>query len=261
MTSSSNRIASAMDLGQTSPNGVMTADYSRQRREQPHVAYRLESRALTAVEAFLEFAPKSVRARGDLSVLDLGAAEGATLNRVHAALGAKDSIGIEYSAELMAAAPALYPGVRLVQGDVTQVCPEVEAESRDLVLALAVLEHLDEPNQLFMEASRTLKPGGLIVATCPSGLWDEISGRLRLHPEEHHEQAFERQTFEDCASAAGLESVAYRRFMNAPMAFLPYLRIPVSPKWAGRADAVLRSLRIFELAFVNQLFVARKPIL
>ncbi len=259
MSSSSERIDSAVSLGANSPAGVMTADYSRQRREQLHVAFRLQSRALTAIEAFREFAPDTERTQG-VNVLDLGAAEGATLNVVHAALGAKNSIGIEYSAELIAQAPTLHEGIELVQGDVTEPSPKVEPGSRDLVLALAVLEHLEDPLQLFVQAYRALKPGGLIVATCPSGLWDEISGLFQMHPEEHHEQAFKRRTFEGFAESAGLESVTYRRFMNAPMAFLPYLRIPISPGWSGRVDSWLRALRVFELLFVNQLFVARKPI-
>ena len=82
---------------------------------------------------------------------------------------------------------------------------------------------------------------------------------MHLHAEEHHEQAFTRRAFERLAVAAGLEPVIYRRFMCAPIAFLPYLRIPVSPAFALRIDAFLRALRVFEFGFVNQLFVARKP--
>jgi SAM-dependent methyltransferase len=255
--SNPNPISRSNGFNPASPQGVMTAEYSAQRREQPHVAFRLESRARIAVEAVREFRDPANAA--EISVLDLGAAEGATLEIVHRLLSSRDSIGIEYARDLIESAPALSAGVRLLQGDVTQPHPEVAPASRDLVLALAVLEHLESPADLFVQACRALRPGGLLVATCPSGFWDALSGFFRLHPEEHHETAFTRRTFETCAKSAGLESVAYRRFMNAPLAFLPYLRGPVSPSFALRADSFLRRLRLLDFCFVNQLFIARKP--
>ncbi|MEM9174824.1 MAG: class I SAM-dependent methyltransferase [Myxococcota bacterium] len=239
------------------PRGVMDARYGAQRRALPHVAFRLRSRALAAVEAIRAFADPY--ALEEMTLLDLGAAEGATLDLVHRALGSRDSIGIEYARDLIARASDLSAGVRLVEGDATRAHPEVAAESRQVVLALAILEHLESPSELFAEAHRALRPGGLLVATAPSGFWDELSGLLRLHPEEHHEDAVTRASFDALAEANGLEPVLYRRFMNAPLAFLPYLRIPVSPRFAARVDAGLNRLRVFEFGFVNQLFVARKP--
>ncbi|MFK7894630.1 MAG: trans-aconitate 2-methyltransferase [Myxococcota bacterium] len=238
------------------PPGVMTATYGQDRRTQPHLAFRLETRALIAAQVFREFTSTG---SGPPSILDLGAADGATLDRVHRTLGARDSLGIEYAPELIAEARDLPADVRLVQGDVTAVHPQVAESSRDLVLALAILEHLESPVDLFRQAYRALKPGGLIVATCPSGFWDELSGMLRLHPDEHHERAFDRNTFESLAVEGAFEVVTYRRFMCAPVAFLPYLRIPVASASALGIDAALRRLRIFDWTFVNQLFVARKP--
>ena len=235
----------------------MDAAYGAQRRTLPYVAFRLRSRALAAVEAIRRFA--TPEALEEMTLLDLGAAEGATLDLVHRALGSRDSIGIEYAAELIASAGQLSAGVRLLEGDATKAHPEVAAGSRQVVLALAVLEHLESPSDLFAEAHRALHPGGLFVATAPSGFWDDLSGFLRLHPEEHHESAIDRSAFEALAEAHGLEPLRYERFMNAPLAFLPYLRVPVSARFAASVDAAVRRLRVFDFCFVNQLFVARKP--
>jgi hypothetical protein len=110
-----------------------------------------------------------------------------------------------------------------------------------------------------VQACRALRPGGVFVATCPAGLWDNLSGRLKLHQDEFHATEFDRRRFEEVAQAGGLTPLRYQRFMFAPVGFLPYLRIPVPPGLAGACDACVRALRVFDFGFVNQLFVARRP--
>lgn len=253
--------AGALESAPARPDGVMDASYAAGRRRRPHLVFRLGSRAHEAVRAFRRHRASSggEDPADPIALLDFGAADGATLALVHHALGAADSVGIEYAADLIAAAEVDAPGLRLVQGDVTRPHPEVAEASRDLVLALAVLEHLESPGLVFEQARRALRPGGLFVASCPVEFWDELSGSVGLHPDEHHELAFDRALFERLAREAGLEPVEYRRFMNAPIGFLPYLRIPVSPALAAQVDDALRACRIFDALFVNQLFVARRP--
>ncbi len=237
------------------PAGVMDASYAADRRSKPHLEFRYKSRALNAANAYRRFGPGVDSPR----VLDLGAAEGVTMAETHRLLGARESIGIEYAQDLIDAAGALPPGCRLVRGDVTRPHEAVEEGTFDLVTALAILEHLREPVALMEQASRALRPGGIVVASCPAGTWDTISGALRLHKDEHHEDQIGRESFASLAGAAGLTPVHYRRFMFAPVGFLPYLRVPVSPRFADAIDRVLRPLVVFNPFFVNQLFVARKP--
>jgi len=47
--------------------------------------------------------------------------------------------------------------------------------------------------------------------------------------------------------------------MFAPVAFLPYLRIPVAPEAALKIDDLVTRFWLFDWLFVNQLFVARRP--
>lgn len=237
------------------PRGVMDASYAAGRIKKPHLAFRLRSRALMAADALRRYVPDADKPR----LLDLGAAEGAALLETHRLLDARESLGIEYAADLIAAAPTLPSNCRLVEGDVTEPHTAVEVESYDLVTAMAVLEHLAEPVELMRQAYRALRPGGLFVASCPSSVWDNISGALGLHQDEYHEGHFDRARFFALGREAGLEPLEYRRFMWAPIGVLPYARIPVSPQVAARLDGVVRSVRVFNWGFVNQLFVARRP--
>ncbi|HOO18212.1 MAG TPA: class I SAM-dependent methyltransferase [Phycisphaerae bacterium] len=233
----------------------MDARYAAGRRHKPHLSFRLRCRARAAAGAYRRYRTHTQPPR----VLDFGAAEGATMVEVHRLLGAAESIGVEYAADLIAAAEPLPADCRLLQGDVTAPLPEITLGHFDLVTALAVLEHLAEPAELIAQAHRALRPGGVFVATCPAGHWDRLSGRLRLHQDEHHETEFDRHRFAAVAEAGGLVPLRYERFMFAPLGFLPYLRIPVPVGLAEACDGCVRFLRVFEFTFVNQLFVARRP--
>jgi SAM-dependent methyltransferase len=178
---------------------------------------------------------------------------------VHRLLGASESIGIEYAPDLVGAASDLPRGCRLVQGDVTAAHPEVAAGSFDFVTALAVLEHVDDLGAVGRQVMRALRPGGIFVASCPAPTWDRVSGSLGLHKDEHHTVAMDRKGFTDFAKVAGLEPLLYQPFMFAPVGFLPYAGIKVSPALAAGVDALLRPIPLSGLLMVNQLFVARRP--
>jgi len=128
------------------------------------------------------------------------------------------------------------------------------------VTALAVFEHIERPAELASRARDSLKPGGLLIATCPSGVWDRVSGAIGLHKSEHHETEFNRRRFETLMREAGFEPVAYERFMSAPIGVLPYARVPVSTDLALAIDRVLARIPVVNLMMVNQIFVARKPV-
>ena len=44
----------------------------------------------------------------------------------------------------------------------------MDDDSIDLVINLEVLEHLPEPVKAFHEFNRILKPGGIVLITCPN---------------------------------------------------------------------------------------------
>jgi SAM-dependent methyltransferase len=233
--------------------GVLGASYAATRRRPNEAQFRYRVRARLTASVLAEGL-----GRGPLRVVDFGTADGLGLVEL-ARLLPGSYCGIEASAELIAAAPPLPAGVTILRGDVTRVPAELEGGSMDAVTALALLEHLPDPLAAMSEACRLLRPGGLFVATCPQGHWDRLATRLGLLSGDQHEQRLGRRELQRLAAAAGLEVVAFRRFMWAPVGTLPYLRIRVSPALALGIDRWVGRLRLFGWSFVNQLLVARRP--
>ncbi len=233
----------------------MDESYADQRKKKPQYIYRYKTRA----DCVLKALQRHLGIGQGLHVLEFGSADGLILKELSRRMPGSDFLGIEYSRELIEAAGDIPEAVRLIQGDVTQLPQEVLQQRFDAVIALAVLEHLRDPGAAVAEAGAVLRPGGLFIATCPNPLWDEWAARLGMVPDDLHESHIGKQDLIGLARSNGLEFIAYRRFMFAPIGFLPYVGIAVSPNFSNRFDQIVYPLRIFDWGFVNQILIARKP--
>ena len=96
-------------------------------------------------------------------------------------------------------------------------------------------------------------------STCPVPAWDTISGKLGLLKDDHHVAAMDRRRMAGAVSDAGFQQLEYRRFMWAPISFLPYLHIPVPAELSIRCDRLIASAKVLNWLFVNQAIIGRKP--
>ena len=233
----------------------MDSTYAQGRRASPALQYRYRARALEVAQA--------VRRCGlggrALQVLDLGAADGQTMVEMARLLpSGSHFLGVEYSAALVSFGKGLGESIELVQGDIQNLPAPVRQRSFDVVTATAVLEHLADPLTAIQGAAAVLSSGGIFVATFPAPGWDKLATRLRLL-EDHHESHLSLRATAEVVRSAGLRVLDMRRFMWAPVAYLPYLGIRVAPTISFAVDRVVRWLRAFEWQFINQLLVATKP--
>ena len=112
-------------------------------------------------------------ARPDMTVIDLGCGSGTDLFLIRRALGVSGRfIGIEASPTALRTCElrASYheaADVSFIKHDLTMDLP-LRDEQIDLVYCSEVVEHLPDPDSLFAEVARILRPGGHLLLTTPN---------------------------------------------------------------------------------------------
>lgn len=154
-----------------------------------------------------------VGASADWRTLDLGSGTGGNL-RLLRDLGFSDRLGMDvsYWAAAACARKRLAP---MLLANATAL-PFADA-SFDLVIAMDVLEHIDDDDQAAAEICRILRPGGVAIVTVPAFavLWgpqDELS---------QHRRRYRLRPLMKLLSAAGLTGCRYYYFNF--ILFLPIL--------------------------------------
>lgn len=114
-------------------------------------------------------------------VLDVGCGTGALLEPLRRR--GYRPLGLDVRPEGLASVRARDPNAWVVQAEADRL--PLRSESVDAVLALDVLEHVDD-RAVLAEVARVLRPGGLLVASVPAYPWlwsrrDEDAGHLRRY--------------------------------------------------------------------------------
>jgi len=99
-------------------------------------------------------------------------------------------------------------GVEVVERRVEDVRDEVGEV--DVVVAFEVIEHIFEPAQFVAQCYRLLKPGGLMVLSCPNGLGFDIAvlGKLSWAIDAEHVNLFNPASLSGLLSRSGFEVLA-----------------------------------------------------
>ncbi len=193
-------------------------------QEERHFWFRGTRRVILAVLR---------RAVGDRPgrVLDLGCGTGFTLAQVEG----EPRVGLDRSAHALAWARGK-GGLTLARGEASAL-PFAD-RSFDVVLALDVLEHVDDDAGAAREAWRVLRPGGVLLATVPAlrSLWSDHDEALE------HRRRYRAGELRTLLSGAGFDAIdaGYYNFFLFPLVAASRILTRLRPR-RGQAHSHLRT--------------------
>lgn len=155
-------------------------------------------------------------------VLDVGCGTGFNVAHLRAR-GYRHVIGLDYSTEALAFCRSR-DLVHLACGDGAR--PPLRHGSFDLIMALDLLEHLDDDVQALREFARLLKPGGSLVLFVPAfnflwGLQDKVS---------HHRRRYTAGELEQKLKSVGfsIDRLTYANMFLFPLIWMGRLLLRLS---------------------------------
>lgn len=122
------------------------------------LAYRAWKRELTRYSRF--------SARSALRVVDVGCGPGFLLQCLSAWFPDFELIGVDANEQLLEVMHSRCRRATGIKGDAS--CVPLVDESCDVFFAFHVVEHMEQPMRLIVEAQRVLRPGGMLAIATPN---------------------------------------------------------------------------------------------
>jgi SAM-dependent methyltransferase len=144
--------------------------------------------------------------RPGMRVLDVGCGPGSITADLAAAVGpGGEVVGVDLSADVVAAAAAAVPAVRFAVADVMDL--DFPDATFDVVHAHQVLQHLQDPTAGLREMLRVARPGGLVAVR------DADYAAMTWYPADPALEQW-RSTYRSVARSFGAEPDAGRRLLR-----------------------------------------------
>ena len=187
-----------------SHKGVLSKNYHIQREKKHAAKYRLKRRSNEVLKAIKRYTKEH-----QLSLLDIGAADGLMLKNFENQLYLKPSIGIDYSSELLKFANSNKSF--FIQSDATSL--PFKDYFFDVVIACAIIEHVPDAGAMINECHRVLKPGGLIIITTPDPFFEQIATKVGHLKEDDHNETFNLKKLDILFQFYGFDILEAEKFM------------------------------------------------
>lgn len=194
---------------------VMDKTYLERRRSDNFTSYRMNKRKETIVDSLRRCLKQSPN-----RILDIGTADGRILSKITNVFNVTHAIGIDLSKDAAMHAVERKDGkIKVFLGDCTNL--PFKDKGFDILMASAVLEHIENTDSVLKEAHRVLKKDGLLCITLPNPFYDYINSKLA---ETYHVKRFTMRKMEKILHKYGFEINLSKYFMVWPFGEVPFIK-------------------------------------
>lgn len=158
-------------------NGTKRYNYLERRNKNPLTKYRINRRMLEILKAV----EKIIRDKSEISVLDIGAADGKMLSYLKENLPVLKAVGVEPSDELRKAKKDETLEIMAGEGENLPF----NSDDFDVVIIASVIEHVRDANRVLKEVYRVLKKNGHLIITFVNPFFDWIASHIGIKPNDH----------------------------------------------------------------------------
>lgn len=222
--------------------GVLTDKYNDNRKKRIDYLYRLNRRTFEARKIIEKHFDKNAYSK--LNCLDIGTADGLMLSQLNNLFQFNQAIGIDLSEELIKTNEDT--GIELKIGDAENL--NFDDNAFDVVIACAVIEHVDDHDRMLRECFRTLKKNGILIITTPNPFHDKIAMKTGYLNESNHVETFTLPRLNALLQSHNFKIAFSKYFM-----FFPFFKLP----FEQHIEAVIRFIGL-EKIMPNQLIVGEK---
>lgn len=207
--------------------------YHYKRLRHPVVKFSLHCRIRAISNGILKLSPSGVG-----KLLDLGSADGLLVKGIFTQIPKiKHIYCLDIDDRLLK-----YNPFRSVKGDCCSM--PFDQGTFDVITAAALIEHLPDPLSFFQECNRVLKPGGLLMLTCPAPFFDWLATKIGYLKTAGHLARYSLTDLRKLCERTGFKVCLSNKFMISPIYFPGHIYI----------EFLLRKLR-FSFLMLNQ-FIA-----
>jgi len=126
--------------------------------------------------------------------------------------------GVDYNQKAIQWSRQKYPGHQFVRADVNLTDLQLDSQY-DTILLIAVLEHIQDPNQLFKQITKYLSSSGRLIITTPTplgGFMHSLGAKIGLFYREaagDHKRFHNLNSMMDYLHMNNLAILEYKKFM------------------------------------------------
>jgi ubiquinone/menaquinone biosynthesis C-methylase UbiE len=213
-------------------------EYYQDREKKKDLGYRLRRRTYEVIKAIMKHKGKQIG-----TVLDVGCAEGLMLQGIAKKIRFKKAIGIDNNPQLLKLAKKT--PFKLINADAHKI--PLPANSIDVIVATAVIEHVKRPRKVMQEFRRVLRKGGICILTSPNPVFDTIGSFVGLLKDDTHYETFNLKKLKKLLKSQNFKVLEAKRFMISPIGCPGEIKI----------EKVLRKTGL-SFTMCNQLIVGKK---